>query len=322
MSSPAESQHNHDIKVLCITGAARSGSTILANILGQYPGFFTVGETHQLWTAGLVDQRLCGCGRKLTECRVWSAVFEEGFGSLGKVDFARVQLARDHCSRTRGLLLSHVPVRKGKWEHDRAEYLRAVEQLYAAIVACTGCKVIVDTSKLPMYGYLLNASTLVQPYIVHLVRDPRATAYSWLRRKPVRTAKGTSHMPSRGVLRSALEWSVQNATTEVLKAHAFPRAMTLLYEDFVAEPHESVKAIVRFTGEPVPDSPVPPSGVFTLGVTHTVVGNPNRFETGAVSIREDAEWKSGLNPRDKAVINAVCWPWLIRYRYARNKAHG
>ena len=306
------------IKVLCITGAARSGSTILGNILGQYAGFFTVGETHQLWTANLVDQRLCGCGKKLADCEIWSDVFSTGFQGLTQVDFNTIQTARDNCSRTRSLLLSYLPILKHQWESNRTKYLNSLERLYLAIQKSTGCKVIVDTSKLPIYGYLLLSSSLVEPYIVHLVRDPRATAHSWSRRKSIRTAKGISHMPYRGVLRSAIEWNTQNTFTEILKVKTFPKVLSLLYEDFVSDPEGAIGAISRFVGEPVQAQIISPAGEVRLNVTHTVVGNPNRFETGNVTLKPDNEWQSKMPVRNRAIITLLTWPLLLHYHYPLN----
>ena len=65
-----------DLKVLCITGWCRNGSTIIGNVLNEIPGFFHVGELHFLWknAAGQGVNSLCGCGQALTECPVWSEV--------------------------------------------------------------------------------------------------------------------------------------------------------------------------------------------------------------------------------------------------------
>jgi hypothetical protein len=309
---------NPRIKVLCITGAARSGSTILANILGQYEGFFTVGETHQLWTADLIDQRLCGCGKKLTECEVWTKIFSIGFQGFNKVDFDHIQKARDQCSRTRSMVVSSIPIVRSRWKENKKIYLAAVERLYRSIQLSTGCNVIVDTSKLPSYSYLLHTSPFIEPYIVHLIRDPRATAYSWSRQKSVRTAKGMSHMPRHNSLHSVMEWDIQNATTEALKSWVFPKAMTILYEDFISHTDASIRSIIDFVGEPSPSSILAPAGRVNLGVTHTVVGNPNRFQIGNTTLKLDDEWKHKMSRSSKLFITLLAWPLLIRYHYSSN----
>ncbi len=52
-----------------------------------------------------------------------------------------------------------------------------------------------------------------------------------------------------------------------------------------------------------------------LGISHTVSGNPNRFETGAVALRTDREWQKSMKPRDRALVSALTFPLLRRYGY-------
>ena len=51
------------VKVVCIIGWCRNGSTILGNVLGEVPGFFHAGELHFLWknAAGKGANQSCGC---------------------------------------------------------------------------------------------------------------------------------------------------------------------------------------------------------------------------------------------------------------------
>src|SRR5205085_6371000 len=65
------------VKVLFIMGWTRSGSTILDNVLGELDGFFSAGELHYLWERGLLENRLCGCGRVVPSCEIWSAVLAQ-----------------------------------------------------------------------------------------------------------------------------------------------------------------------------------------------------------------------------------------------------
>ena len=53
-------------QILYIAGCDRSGSTVLDQILGQIPGWFTVGELADFWDRGPLQ--LCGCGSVLKDC--------------------------------------------------------------------------------------------------------------------------------------------------------------------------------------------------------------------------------------------------------------
>src|SRR3954451_18343438 len=64
------------IKVLFVTGAARSGTTLVDLLLSQVPGITAVGELRYLWQRGLLERRLCGCGSPVPECVFWQAVLD------------------------------------------------------------------------------------------------------------------------------------------------------------------------------------------------------------------------------------------------------
>ena len=68
------------LRVVCVLGWCRNGSTILGNVLGEVPGFFHTGELHFLWknAAGRGANHWCGCGEPLTGCPLWSQIIPLG----------------------------------------------------------------------------------------------------------------------------------------------------------------------------------------------------------------------------------------------------
>src|SRR5690349_9744511 len=64
------------VKVLSIVGSGRSGTTVLASILGEVDGFTSAGELRWLWERGVVEGRPCACGAVPAECPVWSPVVD------------------------------------------------------------------------------------------------------------------------------------------------------------------------------------------------------------------------------------------------------
>ena len=61
-------------QVLYIGGCTRSGSTLVDRALGELPGVLSTGELGLITTHGIVDNRLCGCGKPFRSCSFWSAV--------------------------------------------------------------------------------------------------------------------------------------------------------------------------------------------------------------------------------------------------------
>src|SRR5439155_14642762 len=67
------------------------------------------------------------------------------------------------------------------YQRRLTEHATALGNLNAAIADVSGCSVIVDSSKLPTYAFVLKKVPGLEVHIVHLVRDSRATAFSWQR---------------------------------------------------------------------------------------------------------------------------------------------
>jgi hypothetical protein len=57
--------------VLFIIGMGRSGSTVLEMLLGNIPGYFSVGETRFFWEYVQHEHDLCGCGQQFHACEYW-----------------------------------------------------------------------------------------------------------------------------------------------------------------------------------------------------------------------------------------------------------
>jgi hypothetical protein len=304
------------VKVLYIAGSGRSGSTLLDNILGQVDGFFSAGEIHYLWERGLIENRLCGCGRRFRDCPLWQSVLKRAFGGTDAVDAAEIVRLQTGGTRFRHVPLMLLAQRRGVLPGSTSRaYVNTLARVYAAIRSVTGCSVIVDSSKLPSYGFVLGKTPGIDLYVAQLVRDPRATAYSWKRRK-VQPDRGTfGYMHRKGLLKSAALWSAWNATSEALWRRAGGRYIWLRYEDFIARPRETVRRIVELTGEGASRLPFVAEHEVWLDTNHTVAGNPVRLKTGAVTLRADSEWRSRMTPVDQAFITALTWPLLLRYGY-------
>ena len=97
-----------------------------------------------------------------------------------------------------------------------------------------------------------------------------------------------------GPAKSAALWDAWNAAAETLWRGG--RYMRLRYEDFVAEPQKSFGQILQLLDETDAELPLAGEREVKLGVSHTVSGNPNRFDTGSVALRPDREWKSKMGP--------------------------
>jgi hypothetical protein len=302
------------VKVLYVVGLGRSGSTILSNSLGQIGGYFSAGELNFIWKHNVLQNRLCGCGRTFRECPVWTRVMDEAFGGMEGVDTREMMRLQASGTRTR-----HIPLmlasRGERILKERLEKLLInYKRLYEAIGSVTGSRVIVDSSKEPAHGYAMSLVPDLDFYVLHLIRDPRAAAYSWLKKKPQPDSEEIEHMVRFSPTKSSALWDAWNASAEALWRRTPDKYLRLRYEDFVTDPRASLERTLGLVGETT-ELPLAGEREVKLGVSHTVSGNPNRFETGAVELRPDREWISKMNPRDRTLVTALTLPLLSRYGY-------
>jgi hypothetical protein len=307
------------VKVLCILGWGRSGSTLLGRIAGQMEGFFLVGELRYIWDRGLIENRLCSCSRTFVDCPVWHEILSRVPLEDGHLSAARMMELREEGLHTRHLLLA--PTREGLRSRvaRMGEYTEALEKLYRAARNVSGSRVIVDTSKFPSYGYVLQSTPGIDLYVLHLVRDPRAVAYSWAsRRKPKPDhgdAAGKRFMTPHGLFESALVWSGWNLSIERIWRREPQRYMLLRYEDFVENPRHAMSDVLRFLDEEETELPFFDERKVLLDASHTFSGNPDRFQSGVVEVAPDEGWRRQMSAVQKATVTVLTLPGLLNYGY-------
>jgi hypothetical protein len=191
----------------------------------------------------------------------------------------------------------------------------ALAGLYRAIADETGADLVVDGSKLPPYGLLLRQQPGIELYVLHLVRDPRATAFSWLRGKPTRDTAQGAQMQRQETWKSSLLWTVWNLTVVRLWKDDDPRVCRLRYEDLIADPAGQLSRVATMVGVDPAHLPFLAPDRVRLAPTHSVAGNPNRHDTGVVHLRADDQWRTAMSRRDRTVVTLVTALGLRRFRY-------
>lgn len=303
-----------DVKVVYIVAWKRSGTTILGNALGEMDGFFHAGELRTLWGWGLMRGRLCGCGVPVGECSMWKNVLAtSGVGKEVSPEEVRAWHRDAVRMRNLGRLRRFSPGRPSGWNSlDR--YAELLGRTYRSISSVTGAQVIVDSSKEIPDAELVARLTGITPYFVHLVRDPRAVAHSWQRRKHSPGERKRQEMMVLGPARSTRSWLTVNLLADALSRRVPQRSLRLRYEKFVAEPHATLRRIAALVGES-PTTTHIEDGAVRLGINHTAGGNPSRLVNGLVELHEDNEWRFKQALRDRILVTALALPTLHRYGY-------
>jgi hypothetical protein len=305
------------VKVLFIAGGGRTGSTILHNVLGQVNGFAAVGELRYVWGRGVLNNQSCGCGVNFADCPFWSEVMQRAFGGIDAA-FAREMLAFTESHRIHDLPLAAFAVTRRRQLRRLGLYRERLGALYAAIQSVSGCRVIVDSSKNPSYGYLLREIDHVDPYFLHFVRDAPPVAHSWGKRKDFEPGVPMARKSPRA---SALQWLARNATAELFLPSDPVRRVRLRYEDVMQNPRDQVESVVRWVGERDVGLPFVSQHVARLDhPNHSVFGNAVRFQRGQVMLRRDDTWREQMATRDRRLVETMTFPLRLRYGYLRRSA--
>ena len=304
------------IRVLLVVGTGRSGSTVVANLLGSIPGLVSLGELRYFWERGLRDGDSCGCGLAVPECPFWQGVLRAAYGmaspNLARIITADHQLLRlrqfPTLLRHRGSLAAMGPT--------AAHYAAELRRLYGGIATELNGAIIVDSSKLVSYAHIVRQLPGVDVKILHLVRDPRGAAFSWSRRRQ-RSDRGAgpAEMGRENLVKSVALWTLWNGAAELLWARGPDRYTRVRYEEIIADPRAALQPILRMLE--VDNANVEPVGpdTFAVPLAHTVAGNPNRMATGAIRLRADVEWITKMPTWRKAVATLCASPLIGRYGY-------
>jgi hypothetical protein len=291
---------NQKIKVLYIAGSGRSGTTIMARLLGEIDGFVNVGEAARY----LLDSNLqarntpCGCGKPVGECEFWKDIIQAVPPSLASLGTELVRMRR-------------FPSLMRAQQSGVAGYgaiLTAVSSVYEKVVQDTGCKVIVDSSKNPANGLLVSLIPDVELHVLHVVRNPHQVVASWTKKKGYLAA----HRPGPVI---AWWWSY-NILSEALqaKARSYRRVR---YEDFVRDPGGMLQQIARnVVGAPVA-TPFLNANEASVHVQHVLAGNPDKLNVGRVKIGDRSNAATGSR---KLLINLLTFPLQLRYQYMLSRS--
>jgi hypothetical protein len=263
-------------KLVYIGGYGHSGSTLLEYLLTGCTELVACGEVASVVRDRLKKQQ-CTCGRRSQACPIWSQVLSADAPLSGKT----------HEALTLALLAR---VRK---RYD----------------------LMVDSTKTAL-GHALAPFRLRRALgddflLVHLVRDPRAVAWSAIKKTERRNM--TVNRPLY-CARVALAWSAANLACEMFGLLHPKRYLRLRYEDFVAAPRGTVQQILQRV------SPGAKWHAETLGVTdnrHQLYGNRMRGRPLALAdVKEDRAWEAEMPVSYRRLVSPLSALLRLRYGYS------
>jgi hypothetical protein len=289
------------VKIICIVGTGKSGSTLLGKLLGQVEGFEDVGELINI-DRQFARAEKCGCGVSVRECGLWSTTVASALGGIEGLDKRR----------WRRLKTRYLPVLALPGGADWARrYFHQLAHLQRALRDASGKEVIVDGSKSVFYSAVLNLFPDLDVYTLHLVRDVRASEGSMFRLK----TEGSSKFSARSTWWNSVRWMLINRVAEWAARRVGSCYRRVRYEDLIAAPEQTLRGILEFAGEDADKVSFISGRVAHLRKTHSIAGSDVRLKQGAIALRPDERWREGLPERNLAVVDGLTRRFRRRYGY-------
>lgn len=305
-----------NIQVLAIAGVGRSGSTILETALGQHQDFFPIGEFAMLW-GEMNHDFLCNCGESFFKCTFWKTVFDQATDGFQGIDPDEILKIRQAIDRNSLIPLIRTPALRPKgYDSKLNRFLEVLSKIYSSIHEQSGGKIILDSSKSPAYFHILSLIPDIKLTIIHLVRDSRAVAYSWQKKKKMTySLDREQYIERQGTAEASVKWLAKNMVAHTLTSIA-ANYTVIRYEDFANNPKDIVRTIVTEMGKDPNKLAYLTGEAADLSETHGILGNPTpRAQTQTIQIRQDTDWQDKLNWLDKWIVLFLTWPLLLRYGY-------
>lgn len=305
------------VRFVTIPGVPYTGSTLLAFLLNAQPRCVSLGPIcGPYWSRGArLDGYRCSCGELLLECPLWQRVLarmqEMGFpfeinetrwatridGSDRRLlDILLVRsLRNDLLNAVRDALVAPWPPLRRR-QAEAAAYNWAFAR---AALDVTGRQVFVDSSRDPLRTRVLASAPGIDLWAIHLVRDVRGNAASWIK-----------HFGRHEPRRAAAVWRRANLETERVRRCVSPdRWLMIRYSDLCADVQATMDRVADFLG--VERAPVPED---FRALDHHLLGNEMRLE-GSGAVREDTSWRDRLRTEDLEVIARVAGPLSRRFGF-------
>ena len=308
------------IRVVFIGAVGRSGTTLLERTLATSPHAVALGEMVHIWDRSVLSDELCGCGQAFSECPFWIAVGDAALGGWERFDLEQIRLDRGLVDRNRNIPLLIAPrLARPRFREAHDRLVTALGLLYEGIHEVVGTAgpsgtLLIDSSKHPSYLFLLRRVAAIDVRLLHVVRDPRGVTHSWS--KEVARPESGTRMERLGTTRACLRWTAHNLLFRFARILGVP-SVVMPYGLFTTDPSAVADAMNSLvpTEAPWRDKLAITNNSISLGVDHTVSGNPVRFTSGVITVRPDDEWRISMPKVSRRVVSIVTTP--LRQWWAR-----
>jgi hypothetical protein len=306
------------VRIVYILGSGRCGSTLLDAILGTGSAQISAGELDALpramrrSTAGDEWGTLttCSCGRPISRCELWTAVWQDIGRSYGVDSFQDAVSVYERVLVSLPQILAARALGTRRFR-DQLDHLGFVAR---SIAEHSGRTVVVDSSKNPARGWMYELLSREQFDVrfVHLVRDGRAVVDSNLKHFDP-TLSGPSPPPwgpAATAGYSTLYWLYMNLHSSLLGRKAKGRYVRVNFDRLMVAPRREIERLGRELDLDLSEALERIGTDRPMERGHIVLGNRSKLRPPTVAEHEDEE-RVAL-PGSASAVFGLLGGWLNR----------
>lgn len=306
------------MNIVYVASDTRSGSTMLDYLLGENPDIVSVGEIRFLHShvvragVGHSYDWKCSCGETLSQCNFWGPLLQkyelEG-GDPERDDTSYIQRKTRMLTCVLLLVGLYAPksikrrIANFLTQSDSKSVCNVSNALrYMKLIPNTDF--VLDSSKKgTQLSCLLNCANSISSTsikVIHLMRDPRATVCSKVRRK----RKGDGLLI---YIQSMIGWVLQNAEIAAIRTLVDERDwITLRYEDLCLDTESVIEDLCEQFQIPKHQATVK----INKDAKHNICGSPTRFDRTKSRVSLEMSWMENFSFSRKFVYATMAWPFL------------
>jgi hypothetical protein len=297
--------------MIYIMGRGHNGSTVLDGLLGNAMEIESVGEL----VSGLsrYPNELVATGEKMAESAYWQRVisrYAEKSGCVPAESFAWMAW----CTHPRQFLTW---LRAGSQHPAVLKALAIDTHLASAIAEVAGKPMVLDSTKEYSRGLFL-CKFYPRSKIIHLIRSPIATVYSYQKRPKFKFLRRSFKMHSwrapLAVCTVLCSWSVGCVLASIVRYLYPTRVLTIRYEDLCVQPRQELEKLGVFLGVDLSALAAKIEQQQPLTIGHNIGGNKMRFQRQFTFTPDHDKKPVKLAYRLLALL--VNGPFLLLHRYS------
>jgi hypothetical protein len=304
-----EAAMEESTRLVYIMGRGRSGSTVLAELLGHADDLQNVGELVSRMTGA------CGCGEPFSECGFWQQVqtaYERKAGANWE---------RDRTLLQKQAYLPHFP---STWLARRNEAtvqeLRTINLAFIDAITNVASKTaVVDASK-ELTRALFLMRHLPDTKFVHIVRRPESTVASYrdrIKRGNIRFLRREYRSGFLDCLFLALiasSWVVGNLLAELIRLLSPARVLRVRHEDLCENPVRELRRLEKFLEFSLSTLIDTVEQERPMQVGHIIAGS-YRMRSGTFILERTTNKGVHLPWLYRIMVRAIAWPLMLVYGY-------